>query len=496
MPQLEQTVVGWLAAVVRAHGSRPALLAEGRTWTFDELWAWSGAIARWLLAEPRFTPAAAVGLIGRNRPDHLAAYLGVLRAGGTVVPLNERLTAAEIEAQLALVDAVGVLTGDHPADALPAGTRVWPIAACLPERAVRTPRLAAGSSACILLTSGTTGRPKGVVHSHGTLLHAALQVGGALPFAPGDRSIAFLPFFASIPEQVLPALLSGGTLDILDRFDPERVARACTEGGTSFDAVPTIMSRLLDGAGHAALRRLRWVSFASEPMPVALLERWWSALPEVRTHQFYGMTECLPITHAGPEDLRARPDSVGRPFPTSEVAVVGEDGEPLEPGERGEITCRTPARMIGYLGDPAGTRAATTAAGAMRTGDLGTFAGDGALMLTGRLKDLIITGGMNVAPAEIEAVACRHPSVASAVVVGIPDSRWGETPVVVAVGQPGAQLLPGELLAFCRDRLADYKRPSGAALVDRLPLTGIGKSAKGLIRQQVLDGEVELVRAG
>jgi acyl-CoA synthetase (AMP-forming)/AMP-acid ligase II len=458
------TVVGWLEAVVRAHGSRPALLSDGRVWTYRELWARAEAVSRGLLADAAFAPGASVGLIGRNSPDYIAAYIGILRAGGVAAPLNERLSPAEIAEQLTLVGAALVLAdqdiGDRASD-----------------RATRLPELSPDGAACILLTSGSTGRPKGVVHSHATLLHAATQLAQVFPFGPGEQSIAFLPFYASIPEQVLPALLSGATLDVIDRFDPDRIAAACRSGGTCFDAVPTIMARLLDHADHDALRRLRWVSFASEPMPVALLERWWDALPEVRTHNFYGMTECLPITHAGPDLLKRRPDSVGFPYPTSEVTI-----------EDGEVICSTPARMVGYLGE-------ATATGGMRTGDLGMLAEDGSLVLTGRLKDLIITGGYNVAPAEIEAVACRHPSVASAVVVGMPDPEWGETPVLVAVPLPGADLAPNELLAYCRSELTGFKRPSAAGLVPSLPMTGIGKSAKGVVRQRILKGEIALVRA-
>jgi acyl-CoA synthetase (AMP-forming)/AMP-acid ligase II len=132
----------------------------------------------------------------------------------------------------------------------------------------------------------------------------------------------------------------------------------------------------------------------------------------------------------------------------------------------------------------------------MRTGDLGRIDERGRVFLTGRLKDLIITGGLNVAPAEIEAVACRHPGVAAAAVVGIPDPRWGETPVVVAVPAPGNGLTAGDVLAHCRGELASFKRPSGAGLIDVLPVTGIGKSAKAVIRRRILDGEIELVRAG
>jgi acyl-CoA synthetase (AMP-forming)/AMP-acid ligase II len=384
--------------------------------------------------------------------------------------------------------------GDAPQDEF-GDVPVRLIGACASDRSAEEPSVSADSSACILLTSGSTGRPKGVVHSHATLLHAGTQLAQAFPFAPGEQSIAFLPFYASIPEQVLPALLSGATVDVIDRFDPERIASACRSGGTCFDAVPTIMARLLDHADHDALRRLRWVSFASEPMPVALLRRWWDALPQVRTHNFYGMTECLPITHAGPELLRRRPDSVGFPYPTSEVTVVDESGVPVGPGERGEVICRTPARMVGYLGDEKATDAAFTSTGGMRTGDLGRLSEDGSLVLTGRLKDLIITGGFNVAPGEIEAVACRHPSVASAVVVGLPDADWGETPVIVAVALPGADLAPQELLAYCRRELTGFKRPSAAGLVASLPMTGIGKSARGVVRQRILRGEIALVRA-
>jgi fatty-acyl-CoA synthase len=495
--RVPETVVDWLARVVEGHGHRPSLIAGDRSWTYDELWRRAGDVAHWLLAEPAFAGQPRVGLIGRNSPEYVAAYLGVLRAAGTVTPLNERLHATEIGDQLEIVSACGLIDADPEvdwSDLLGADQPVWPVEAVRTRRADGFPAPSADASACILLTSGSTGRPKGVVHTHRALLHSALRLAGALPFGPAERVAAFLPFFASMPEQGLPTLLSGGALEVIDRFDPERIAQACRRA-TCFDAVPTIMARLLDEADHDALRRLSWVSFASEPMPVALLERWWETLPGVATHQIYGMTECLPITYAGPAHLRAKPRSVGLPYPTSEVAVIGAQGEPLPRGVPGEVTCRTPARMLGYLGDPEATDAVTTESGAIRTGDLGQLDEDGALFLTGRLKDLIISGGLNVAPAEVEAAVCRHPAVANAVVVGIPDARWGETPVVVAVPMPGSPLRPDDLLTFCRTELSGFKRPSGAALVERLPLTGIGKSAKNVVRERILSGEITLVRS-
>jgi acyl-CoA synthetase (AMP-forming)/AMP-acid ligase II len=488
------TLVAWLATVVGGRPAHPALIAGSRLVSYSELWERSGEIARWLLNHSGFEPGSTVGLIGTNHPDYIAAYFGVLRAGGTVAPLNERLTHAEIGGQLELVRAVGVLTADLPIAPFGSDIPIWPIEACHTDRAAKLPALSAKSPACILLTSGSTGRPKGVVHSHSTLLHAASQLATVMPFGPEERSLLFLPFYASIPEAVLPVLLTGGAVEMIDKFDPDEIAHACRAGATSFDIVPTLMARLLDHGELDALRSVRWIWFASEPMPVALLERWWDALPEVATHQLYGMTECLPITHASPYHLRAYPDSVGLPFPTSAVSVIDAHGAEVEPGVAGEITCRTPARMVKYLGDAEATLAATTPAGAMRTGDLGHLNDDGSVTLTGRLKDLIISGGMNVAPAEIEAVACRHPAVASAIVVGVPDTRWGETPVVIAIPQNGHALEPHDLLTFCSSALAGFKRPSAAAVVDTLPLTGIGKSAKGLVRQQILDGEIALVR--
>jgi acyl-CoA synthetase (AMP-forming)/AMP-acid ligase II len=346
----------------------------------------------------------------------------------------------------------------------------------------------------ILLTSGSTGKPKGVVHTQGTLLHAAILLAGAFPYAEDDVALAFLPFFASIPEHILPVLLSGAELEVLPQFDVDAICNACSRA-TTIDAVPTIMARLLDGGDHEKLARLRWIMFASEPMPPPLLARWHGTLPGVTAVELYGMTEMLTITHASQACLVAEPRSVGVPFATSRVEVLDDEGEPVEAGTEGEVVCASPARMRGYFEDEAATAAALTPSGAMRTGDLGRWDDHGRLHLTGRLKDVIITGGLNVAPAEIEAIACSHPDVMSAAVVGIPDERWGETPVVVAVTCNGSAMGAEDLLAFCRAGLTSFKRPSGAAVVDGLPMTGIGKLARNELRESILRGELALVRS-
>jgi len=490
------TLVAWLAAVTAARPGRLAVLDDGDEWTYQRLWDRARDVAGWLQRRSGFEPGRRVALIGANEPGYLAAYFGVLRAGGVVVPLNTLLSVADLHAQIELVDCAGALVGDlapELAEGIGEACPVWPLSA-VGAAAAALPALGPQSPACVLLTSGSTGRPKGVLHTHGTMLHAALQIAAAFPFACDERSVAFLPFFASIPEHVLPTMVTGGALHTIRHFDPERISAACSDA-TSFDAVPTLMARLLDHGDVKALRSLRWVMFASEPMPHALLERWWEVLPATETHQLYGMTELLTITNAPDRLLRREPQIVGAPFATSVVSVVDEHGVELPDGAEGEVICRSPARMAEYLDDAPATARALTDGGAMRTGDLAVIDERGHLRLTGRLKDLIISGGLNISPAEIEAVACRHPLVSAAAVVGVPDARWGETPVVVAVAADGAGVSAADVLGFCRAELSGFKRPTGAAVMDSLPLTGIGKSSKAEILRRVLEGEVELVRA-
>jgi acyl-CoA synthetase (AMP-forming)/AMP-acid ligase II len=493
-----QTLVAWIAAVARAQGRRPAVVTDELEWSYSELWDRALGIASHLLHDLGLQPGDRVAIAGTNEPAYLATYFGILRAGCVVVPLNVMLDIAAIRDQLDLVEAAAVIVGDID-DELREG-----LAETLTTHELSDldgngrgylPKLAPSSPASILLTSGSTGRPKGVVHSHGTLLHACLQMSSALPYGPTDRNLAFLPFYTAVGEQILPTLATGGSIRVLPRFDAERVALAAADC-TNFDAVPTVMSRLLDQAPLENLAKLRWILFASEPMPVSLLERWWDALPNVQTHQFYGMTEVLPMAFASDWMLHEEPATVGVSFPTSRINAVDESGAEITDGSSGELICRSPARMLGYHGEHEATAAAWTEDGSMRTGDLGRIDEQGRVFLTGRLKDLIISGGLNIAPAEIEAVACRHPGVSAAAVVGIPDQRWGETPVVVAVAAAGGNGFDaGALLTHCREELTSFKRPSAAALIDSMPAIGIGKSDKGLIRKQIIDGEIELVRA-
>lgn len=495
MASAAASLVAWIGAVARARSNSPALIESGSVISYRELWDRSAAVARELLMEG-LRPGDAVGIIGANEAAYVVNYLGIVRAGATAVPVSNLLDGQAVKNQLSFVNVQSVFLGKvepDVRDAVAGAFRVRPMRqGAMTASSARLPNMGPDSPCSVLLTSGSTGQPKGVIHTQGSMLHAALQLASAFPFSADDRGLVFLPLYACIPEQVLPTLCSGGSLEILPGFDIERVADAC-DRVTTFDAVPTVLSRLIEHVSPDKLAQLTWILFASEPMPVPLLERWWAEVPTVELHQFYGMTEVLTLTAAPDRLLRRDPTTVGYPFATTALTI---DEDPTRSDGSGEVCGLTPARMKGYFENPEATNAVIAGDGAMRTGDLGRLDDCGLLYLTGRKKDIIISGGINISPAEIETVACHHPAVERAIVVGVPSSRWGETPVVLAVARPGAQLSAGDLLDHCRSHLSGYKRPTAAGVVESLPTTGIGKTAKDAVRSKILNGEINVVRIG
>ena len=283
------TLVDWIGAVARAQARRPAVYGDGIAWTYEELWARAGGIARHLLTDRGMRPGDRVGLVGANEPAYLAAYLGVLRAGGIAVPLNAMLDVAEMREQLAHVDAAGTIVGDVD-PATRDGLAGWPLrdlrphgTGALPQPAPGRPRVHLPDERQHRQAEG--GRPHpGLAAAHGApaRLHAAVRPRGAQHRVPAllrrGRSRCCRCSARAARSTCCPA-------------STPSASRRAARHATTFDAVPTVMARLLDQAPLDDLARLRWVSFASEPMPVSLLRRWWDALPGVATYQFYGMTE-------------------------------------------------------------------------------------------------------------------------------------------------------------------------------------------------------------
>lgn len=455
------------------------------------------------------SPGDRVALWAPNRPEFMELFFGVPRAGAVFAPLDcwwnwtdahaalEQIRprvlvlgpaqTAAAAGSLAALRAVGVeqvVSLDGPWGGPAPGSyhdlvaRADPLDAPVPVEPA--------SAALILFTSGSTGRSKGAVHSHGGLVTTAMTMSVEVPFTDGERTLHFLPLFSSCLEHLLPLTLLRATHVILPRFDPEAVWQTVRDERIShFDAVPTTLRRLLDALPEGIPSSLRLITYASERMPDELIRALIERLPDVSFVQFYGMIEqlCLTVLEA-PDQLR-KIGTVGRPMLGAELRLVDGAGEPPAPGMAGEILARGPTLFAGYWNDPQAT--ANVVEGRwFRTGDLGRFDQDGFLVLEGRIKELIKTGGLTVIPAEIEAILASHPAVREAAVIGVPDPEWGESVQAFVTLIPNGSVSEGELEAFCRERLTGYKRPKVIHLVTDLPRTGIGKIARRVVRDRVM----------
>ena len=329
----------------------------------------------------------------------------------------------------------------------------------------------------ILYTSGSTGKPKGAVYTHRSLIYAAMVMAVELGLRETDTTLHFLPVFSSNLEHLLPTTLAGATHVIMQKFDAaavwETVAR---ERVTHFDAVPTIMRLLLQcpGLTQFDLGSMRLVTYASEPMPASTITKWLKTLPHVQAVQFYGMIEFLCMTVQKSHEHMSHMGTVGKPMLGTDLRIVDDDGRDVPPDTVGEVVGRSLCAMHGYWEQPDLTRKAIRD-GWMYSGDLGKVDKDGFLTLVGRKKNIILSAGMTIAPAEIEEVLYRHHAVAEVAVIGRPDTQWGEAVHAVVALRAGEEVTAEELVRFCADHLAGYKKPRSVAFLPSLPKTGIGK---------------------
>jgi acyl-CoA synthetase (AMP-forming)/AMP-acid ligase II len=427
--------------------------------------------------------------LGKNDPRFFAFLFGCALAGAVPTPLNWRLAPAEL-AEIA-TDSGAVIGFVDPGLSLPL-PRVMPLddldAWLGPAEDPGVPA-APEHIAFQLYTSGTTGRPKGAMFANGTNLRVLLDdISVQWGLRPGDVSLLAMPLFhmggvawalagfargarGVVVRDFLPA-------DVLDAMEREHVT-------TAF-CVPAMLAALcavpgIDGRAPA----LRQMVYSGSPISATALA---TAMKALRCDfvQIYGLTEATgafaqlsAAEHEEPGALR----SAGRPYPWVEVRVVDRDGSEVAAGEIGEIRTRSAQNLVGYWNQPDETARALTPDGWLRTGDLGYLDDAGRIHLVDRAKDLIITGGENVYPAQVEDVLAAHPDLAEIAVIGVPDERWGETVRAIVVPTPGAQVDPAEVIAFARDRLAHFKCPTGVDVVDALPRTATGKVIKGRLRE-------------
>jgi fatty-acyl-CoA synthase len=436
-----------------------------------------------------------VAILCRNRIAFFEILFGCARLGAILVPLNWRMPPAELQPLLDDCAPVLIFHGAED-EANVAGLRRAPPAIHLDSE--YEPAAAAAGPApprpqwprdgiwYLLYTSGTTGRPKGVIYTFGMALANYVNIGAAIGLGSADVTANFLPLFhtAGINLHTLPTLIQGGRVIVLPGFDAERlVALIEAERLDTVFAVPTVYQALLDHPRFAAapLDRVRHWGCGGAPLPDIVVER--SRAVGIRICAGMGMTETGPTAFlAAPEDAWTRIGSVGRPQLLVGARIVDAEGRDVAPGEVGDLLFSGPAVTPGYWNDAEATRAAFTADGWLRTGDLARQDPDGFWYIAGRRKDMFISGGENVYPAEIENVLAAHPAVSEAAVVAAPHPQWGE------VGRAFIQLAHGrprpaepELAAFCRTRLAAYKVPQSFEFVPDLPRTAAGKVQKHLL---------------
>lgn len=492
----------WLAHRAAAAPHALALVADGRRRTYAELDADATDAARRL----RTLGAGArtrVATLLHNGADAAVLAHAAGRAGATLVPLNPRLADAELAAQLADVGpAVLVAHAATAAQALRLRERVRPAAlvaaggaaggaAGLPALADVPPsdaplRLAHPHDAVhtIVHSSGTTGRAKGAMLTYGNHWWSALGSALNLGAGPDDHWLAVLPLFhVGGQAMLLRAAIGGGAVTVHERFDADAANDALDAGGiTRCSLVAVMLQRLLDARGDRPFPpALRAVLLGGGPAPRPLLER--CARLGAPVVQTYGLTETASqVATLAPADALAHLGAAGRALYPNALRIAAPDGAPLPPDTPGEIQVRGPVVFAGYWARP-GASARALAGGWLRTGDVGTLDAGGVLRVLDRRDDLIVSGGENVYPAEVEAALLAHPDVLEAGVIGVPDDAWGQRVVAVVHPRPGTAPDAAALRAHCRTLVAGYKVPAELRLAAApLPRTASGKLRRAALR--------------
>lgn len=499
-------VPSWLLQRAAATPQRPAVVCRERTLDYAGLARGARALAACLRAAGLGPGDGVALLLGNGLPFVLAVHASLL-AGLRLTPLNVRLTPGELRPQLrasapALLLCDAAREAQASAAAAPVGVAVrrvvGPDEADARGRGVACPlcgrepdlhpvdaqptALDLAAVAAVLFTSGTSGRPKGVCLSHGSLLAGAAASALHLGASAADRWLACMPLFHVGGLAILVrSALQGSAVLLHERFDAGRLDEALgRDAPTLLSLVPTMLARLLDVRGErpapSSLRALLLGGAAASP---GLVARAWSlGFPVLPT---YGLTEAgSQVATAVPPAPGARPAGAMHPLPGTELCVADASGRVLPAGEAGEILVRGPTLMQGYLGDADATAAALRG-GWLHTGDVGALAADGSLGVLDRRDDLVVTGGENVSPSEVEGALLAHPAVADAAVAGLPDPDLGRCVAAWVVARPGVALDESELRAFCRTRLAGYKVPREVRVVSSLPRGASGKLLRGAL---------------
>lgn len=494
----------WIARRAAAGSHLPALTFGGCTWTYGEFADRIDRLAAELTAGG-VARGDRVGYAGVNHPDFLVTLFAAARVGAAFVPLNWRLTAAELGYILGDAGVHTLLVDTERAAVLDPVRAEVGLARCIslapvPGWEVLDDLLAGRAPltdpvypqpdevAVIMYTSGTTGRPKGAMLTHGNLFWNNVNALLAFDTSQRDVSLVCAPLFhiGGLNVTTLLTLQKGGQIVLMPTFDPGRALALIAEHRvTTMFGVPAMflfMSQLPEFAA-TDLSSVRYFVCGGAPVPESLILRYGER--GIPFAQGYGLTETAPLALVlRTDEVSVKIGAAGHQvLPLSDVRLVDANNNPVPAGERGEICVRGPQVMAGYWRNPEATAAVIDDEGWFHTGDVGRSDDDGYVWVIDRVKDMVISGGENVYPAEVEDVLYGHPAIAEVAVLGTPNEKWGEAVTAVVVLRPDATLTLEELRDFAREKLASFKIPLRLEFVDVLPRTQSGKVVKYQLRK-------------
>ncbi|WP_374980021.1 FadD3 family acyl-CoA ligase [Pseudomonas solani] len=521
MPNLESTLTipQLLAAAAVRYDQTPAIEDDGTRLSYQQLDQLRRRAARALLAL-EVGHGERVAIWAPNIHEWVIAAIALQSVGAVLVPLNTRMKGAEAgyilrESGASLLFVIGEFLGtDYPAllagEHLPAlrrrvclrgaaeGCLGWEAFLALGDEVApaelerREAQVDGESLSDLLFTSGTTGKPKGVMSAHGQNLRIVRDWSAMVGLRPGDRYLIVNPFFHSFGYKAgwLAALMGGCCILPQQVFDvPVMLERIAREKVSVLPGPPTLYQSMLGFPGRERydLSSLRVAVTGAASVPVEMVRRMASELGFETIVTAYGLTEaCGFVTICRPGDApEVIATTSGRAFPDVEVRCVDATGNPVPPGQPGELLVRGYNLMKGYFNNPEATGEAIDAEGWLHTGDIGVLDEQGYLRITDRIKDMFITGGFNVYPAEIEQVILTYPGVAQAAVIGVPDERLGEVAMAFLLPAGGQSLDTDAFLAWCREHMANYKVPRRARVLSVMPLNAAGKVTKDALRAMV-----------
>ena len=497
---------------------RDCVVFEGRRWTYSRLNDRVNQLANSLL-QRGVGKGDSVGLLHVNCHQYIETYFASAKIGAVFVPLNFRAKADELAYMIGHAEVKVLFVGDRYLDLVNAiRPQLSTVRDCISLEGRGKPHyeeligtapsgevfsdIGDEDITILMYTSGTTGKPKGVPLRHNAFATYVLE--NVEPASPDieERNLLTVPLYHVAGIQAMLAAIYGGrTLVLMRQFEvKEWIETIQREQVTRAMLVPTMLKRVIDDPEFEKynLSSLKVITYGAAPMPFEVIKRAIEVMPWARFINAFGQTETAStITTLGPEDhilegteeekakkLKRLTSSIGKPLSDVEIRIVDEDGKVLPPLEVGEIIARGPRVMAGYWKDEQKTLQVMTPDGWLRTADMGWMDEEGYIYLAGRADDMIIRGGENISPEEVEDILRSHPKVEEAAVIGVPDAEWGQQPRAVVVLREGGGATPEEIIDYCRSRLAGFKRPRSVVFIEALPRNPMGKVLRKKLREE------------